>query len=141
VIEMRVIAMVKATPESEAGQMPTPEQLAEMGTFNQQLIDAGVMLSGDGLHPTMKGVRIDWTDGKPTITDGPFAETKEIVSGYWILEVKTFEEAVEWIKRAPFRTEQVELRPIFGPEDFAYDPETIERESQQREQLVARSEG
>jgi hypothetical protein len=138
VIDMRVIALVKATEASEAAEMPSLEMLETMGTFNQQLVDAGILLGGDGLHPTSRGVRLDYDGSKATVTDGPFAETKEIVSGYWILQVKSFEEAVEWIKRAPMQAgDQVELRPIFGPEDFEYAEGVNEREQEMREQIAA----
>jgi hypothetical protein len=117
---MRVIVLVKATKDSEAGIMPTRELLAEMGKFNQELIQAGVMLAGDGLHPSSKGKRVKFSEQQRTVIDGPFSETKELVAGYWIWQVRSMEEAVEWLKRAPFdRQTEVEIRPVFEAADFA----------------------
>lgn len=117
---MRFLVLVKATDQSEAGGLPTREQLATMGRFNEEMINAGVMLAADGLHPTSKATRIEWTGGKRSTTDGPFTETKELVAGYWIIQVKSREEAVEWISRAPFwHDAQVEIRQIFEAEDLA----------------------
>ena len=116
---MRFMVLVKATEESEAGAMPTEELLAEMGKFNEELVRAGVMLDGGGLHPSSKGVRITFSGGKPTVTDGPFTEAKELVAGYWLLQVKSWEEVVEWIKRAPFQEEELEIRQLFELDDFA----------------------
>jgi hypothetical protein len=117
---MRFLVMVKATPESEAGELPSTEMLAKMGAYNQELAKAGIILGGEGLQPTSKGARIRFADGKPTVTDGPFAETKELVAGFWILQGKSKEEIVEWLSRAPFeRGEQVEIRQIYEMEDFA----------------------
>jgi hypothetical protein len=117
---MRVIVLVKATKDSEAGIMPTRELLAEMGKFNQELIQAGVMLAGDGLHPSSKGKRVKFSGQQRTVIDGPFSETKELVAGYWIWQVRSMEEAVEWLKRAPFdRQTEVEIRPVFEAADFA----------------------
>lgn len=115
---MRFIVLVKATEESEAGALPTSEQLEEMGRFNEQMVKAGVMLAGDGLQASSKGARIRWAGGKRTVTDGPFAETKELVAGFWILQVKSKEEAIEWISRAPFLDGEVEIRQVFEAEDF-----------------------
>jgi hypothetical protein len=118
--DMRVMVIVKATERSEAGEMPTAEELGAMGHFNTQMVDAGIMLAGDGLRPSSNGVRIAYGgDGKASATDGPFAETKELVAGFWILEVKSLDEAVEWMRRAPFSPgDQVEIRPFFEAEDF-----------------------
>ena len=117
---MRVIVLVKATKDSEAGVMPSPELLAEMGKFNQELIQAGVMLAGDGLHASSKGKRVKFSGEKRTVIDGPFTETKELVAGYWIWQVRSMDEAVEWLKRAPFdRETEVEIRPVFEAADFA----------------------
>ena len=117
---MRVIVLVKASKDSEAGIMPTPKLLAEMGKFNQELIQAGVMLAGDGLHPSSKGKRVKFSGPQRTVIDGPFTETKELVAGYWIWQVRSMEEAVEWLKRAPFdRETEVEIRPVFEAADFA----------------------
>jgi len=117
---MRVIVLVKANDDSEAGIMPTPKLLAEMGKFNQELIQAGVMLAGDGLHPSSKGKRVKFSGQQRTVIDGPFTETKELVAGYWIWQVRSMEEAVAWLKRAPFdRQTEVEIRPVFEAADFA----------------------
>jgi hypothetical protein len=117
---MRVIVLVKANKEYEAGAMPSPKLLAEMGKFNQELIQAGVMLAGDGLHPSSKGKRVRFSGEKRTVIDGPFTETKELVAGYWIWQVRSLDEAVEWLKRAPFdRESEVEIRPVFEAADFA----------------------
>lgn len=124
---MRVMVFVKGDPEP--GQLPTEEMLDEMGKYNEELVRAGVMLDGNGLHPSPEGVRIAYdAEGKPTVTDGPFAESKELVAGYWILEVKSMEEAIEWLKRAPFRSSEefgeaeVEIRPMYELEEFGDSP-------------------
>jgi hypothetical protein len=117
--KMRVLVLVKASKESETGAMPTKELVADMGKFNDELVKAGVMLAADGLHPSSKGKRVRFADGKRTVIDGPFAETKELVAGFWIWQVKSMDEAVEWLKRAPFGGgEEVEIRPIFEEADF-----------------------
>jgi hypothetical protein len=121
---MRFIVFVKATQESEAGVMPGPEMLRKMGAFNQELVKAGAMLDGGGLTPTSKGSRITWAGGKPTVTDGPFTETKELVAGYWMLQMRSKEEAIEWLRRAPFDDAQIEIRRLFEMED--YDPAAAE---------------
>src|SRR5438046_7301718 len=110
------MVIVKASKESEAGVMPTQERLAEMGKFNEELVKAGVMLAGKGLHPSSKGVRVKFSGGKKTVIDGPFAETKELVAGFWLWQVKSKEEAIEWLKRAPFQETEVEIRQVFAPE-------------------------
>ena len=123
---MRFMVIVKATKDSEAGKMPTEEMLAAMGKFNEELVKAGVMLAGDGLHPTSKGKRVRFSGSQRTVIDGPFAETKELLAGYWLWQVKSIEEAVEWLKRAPFDGgTEIELRPVFEAEDFGkeYTPE------------------
>ena len=134
---MRVMVLVKASEESEAGVMPSQEALSEMGEFNEELVKAGVMLAGDGLHPSSKGVRVAFDGKEPKVIDGPFAETKELVAGYWVWQVKSMDEAVEWLKRAPFREGEVELRPIFEPDDFgeAFTPELREQEERLRAQV------
>jgi hypothetical protein len=132
------MAIVKASKESEAGVMPKEEELAEMGRFNEELVKAGIMLAGDGLHPSAKGKRVVYGGAKPTIVDGPFAETSELIAGYWIWQVRSMDEAMEWARRAPFGPGAVlELRPIFDPEDFgeAYTPEIRAQEDRIREQL------
>jgi hypothetical protein len=117
---MRFMVLVKASDESEAGVMPSETELTEMGKFNEELTKAGVMLAGDGLQASSKGARVKFDkDGKTSVTDGPFAETKELVAGYWIWQVGSKEEAVEWIKRSPFRDAEIEIRQVFEAEDFA----------------------
>ena len=136
---MRVMVIVKATPQSESGAMPGRELLEEMGHFNEELLKAGVMLSAEGLHASSRGVRVNFGGGKSTVTDGPFTETKELIAGFWLWQVKSLEEAVEWIRRSPFRKseEQVEIRPVVEPEDFgdSLTPEMRSREASQRERL------
>jgi hypothetical protein len=136
---MRVMVIVKANPDSEAGVMPSTELLAEMGKFNEQLVDAGVMLMGEGLHPSSKGARVRFEGRKRTVIDGPFAESKELVAGFWLWQVRSLEEAIEWIKRAPFDGGvEIELRPVFEMEDFgdAATPEIREREARLREKAA-----
>jgi len=135
---MRVMVIVKASKESEAGELPKEQALAEMGKFNEQLVKAGVMLAGDGLHPSSKGKRVRFSGTKRTVIDGPFAGTTELIAGFWIWQVKTIEEAVEWLKRAPFDGGmEVELRPVFEPDDFGaeYTPELRAQEERLRAQL------
>ncbi len=116
---MRFLVMVKASPESEAGAMPTPGMLAKMGKFNQELAQDGVILDAGGLEPTSRSARISWSGGKPTVIDGPFTETKELVAGFWLLQGKSKEEIVARLSRAPFEgNEQIEIRRLFEPEDF-----------------------
>ena len=134
---MRVMVLVKASEQSEAGVMPSEEELAEMGKFNEELVNAGILLAGEGLHPTSRGVRVQFPERK--VIDGPFTETKELIAGYWLLQVKSTDEAVEWIKRAPFQEGDVEIRPVFEADDFgeAFTPELREQE----ERLRAQSSG
>ena len=135
---MRVMVIVKANKESEAGVMPNTEMLTEMGKYNEQLADAGIMLSGDGLHPTSKGKRIRFSGKDRTVIDGPFAETKELIAGYWLWKVKSMDEAVEWLKKAPFDGgTEIELRPIFENEDFGveFTPELRRQEDAIREKI------
>lgn len=130
---MRCMVMVKATEDSENGVMPSEKDLAEMGAFNEELVNAGVMLDGGGLHPSKRGIRISYSDEGASVTDGPFAESKELIAGYWIWEVGSVEEAVEWARRIPFNHgEGVEIRPFFEPEDFGeeYTPELQERDAE-----------
>jgi hypothetical protein len=132
---MRVMVIVKASPDSEAGVMPTRELLADMGKFNEELVKAGVMLAGDGLHPTSKGKRVRFSGQQRTVVDGPFAETKELIAGYWMWQVKSIEEAVEWLKRAPFDGgTEIEIRPVFEAADFGaeFTPELREQEDRVR---------
>jgi hypothetical protein len=116
---MRFMVIVKATPDSEAGVMPSKQLLTEMGKFNEELVKAGIMLAGEGLHPSSKGVRVRFSGNRRTVIDGPFAETKELIAGFWLWQVQSLEEAVEWLKRAPFDGGvEVTIRPVFDPEDF-----------------------
>lgn len=137
---MRVMVLVKASAESEAGVMPDTELLNEMGRFNEELVKAGVLLAGEGLHPSKKAVRIDFSGEERMVVDGPFAETKELVAGFWILQVKSMQDAIEWLKRSPFRDGQVEIRPIFELEDFgeAATAEVREREQHLRAEVEGR---
>ena len=140
---MRFMVIVKADIDSEAGVMPSAELINAMGKFNEELVKAGVMLAGEGLHPSSKGKRITFSTGKPTITDGPFAETKELVAGFWIWQVRSIEEAVEWLKRSPFGPgAEVEIRPVFEPEDFGAQltPELKEQEEQLRTRLSQKNQ-
>ena len=116
---MRFMVLVKASKESEAGVLPSSDELIEMGKFNKDLVDAGVIQAGEGLHDSSKGVRVRFDGAKRSVVDGPFGETKELVAGFWIWKVKSKEEAIEWLKKAPFREGEVELRQIFETEDFA----------------------
>ena len=136
---MRFMIIVKANADSEAGKMPTEKMLTEMGKFNEELAKAGVMLAGEGLHPSSKGVRVKFSDGKTTVTDGPFAETKELIAGFWLWQVKSKEEAIEWLKRAPFENgEEVEIRQVFEAADFGdeFTPELREQEERIRQQVA-----
>ena len=139
---MRVMVMVKATQESEAGQMPSTDLLAAMGRFNEQLVKAGVMLAGEGLHPSAKGKRVRFAGKSRTVIDGPFAETKELVAGFWLWQVKSMEEAVEWARRCPNPMEgesYLEIRPVFEAEDFGAEltPELRAQESRIRAEAEA----
>jgi hypothetical protein len=139
---MRFIVMVKASSDSEAGVMPTEQELAEMGKFNDELVKAGVMLAGEGLHPSSRGTRISYAGNKRTVRDGPFTETKELVAGFWIWQTKTKAEALEWAKRIPFREGEVEIRQVFEAEDFgeAYTPELRAQEARQRAAIEQRQQ-
>jgi hypothetical protein len=142
---MRVMVIVKATKDSEAGMMPSEKLLTEMGNFNDELVKAGVMLAGDGLHPSSKGKRVRYHDGNVSVVDGPFAETKELIAGFWIWKVKSMDEAVAWMKRCPNPYNQdgeVEIRPIFEMEDFgaAMTPELRAQEDRQRAELERRAQ-
>jgi hypothetical protein len=135
---MRVMVFVKATKDSEAGALPTQEMLAEMGKFNEELTNAGIMLAGEGLQPSSKGARVNFSRDKRTVVDGPFPETKELIAGFWLWQVKSMEEAIEWAKRIPFREEHVEIRPVFEADDFgeAFTPELREQEERLRAQIA-----
>ena len=131
---MRFMMIVKASKESEAGAMPEEKVLAEMAKYNEELVKAGVMLDGSGLKPSSKGARVKYSGSKRTVIDGPFAETKELVAGFWVIQVKSKEEAVEWAKRVPFEDGEVELRPFFELEDFAPGP-AIDHHRRSRQEL------
>jgi hypothetical protein len=138
---MRVMVMVKATTESEAGLMPSTELLEAMGTYNEELVKAGIMLAGEGLHPSAKGKRVAFDGPNRTVIDGPFAETKELVAGYWVWEVKDLAEAVEWVKRCPNPMpgpSEIEIRPIFDMADFgeALTPDVAELHERTRDKLA-----
>ena len=138
---MRVMVLVKATADSEAGVMPTPEMFEEMGAFNEQLVDAGIMQTGEGLTPTAQGKRVAFDGDSRTVIDGPFGVTNELVAGFWIWEVESLEEAVEWVKRAPNPMpgpSEIEIRPFYELEDFgdAISPEEAAREAELRERLA-----
>ncbi len=139
---MRVMVIVKATNNSEAGIMPSTELMNAMGQYNDELIKAGIMLAGDGLHPSVKGKRVRFVGSERTIIDGPFAETKELIAGYWIWQVKSMDEALEWVRRCPDpmpgEESVIEVRPCFEMEDFgdAATPEVREREERQRQGLM-----
>lgn len=131
---MKVMVLVKATPESEAGVMPSEEMLTEMGQFNEELVNAGVMLAGEGLHPSSKGVRVRFSGRDRTVIDGPFTETKELIAGFWLWQVASMDEAIDWIQRSPFQDGEIEIRPLFEMEDFgeALTPELREQEERLR---------
>ena len=138
---MRVFVIVKATKDSEAGVMPDEKLLTDMGKFNEELVKAGVMLAGEGLHPSSRGKRVEFSGSKRTVVDGPFSETKELVAGFWIWQVSSMEEAVEWVKRCPNPhpgESTIEIRPVFEAEDFgeALTPELANQEARLREQLA-----
>lgn len=140
---MRFMVLVKATKDSEAGVMPSKELLTEMGKFNEALVKAGVMLAGDGLHPSSKGARVKFSGSKRTVTDGPFTETKELIAGYWLWQVKSKDEAIEWLKRAPFDGgTEVEIRQVFEPADFGveFTPELRQQEERLRVQAATNQE-
>ncbi len=135
---MRFLVMLKSNPVAEAGAMPDTEILAEMGRFNEELVKAGVMLAGEGLHPSEKGARLKFSGGQVTVTDGPFAEAKELVAGFWMLQVKSKEEAIEWVKRAPLGGgTEVEIRQVFEMDEFGDEmtPELREQEERLRAQI------
>ena len=136
---MRVMVLVKASPESEAGEMPSTEVLAAMGEYNEELVKAGVMLAGEGLAPSSHGKRVEFNGpSERRVIDGPFAETKELIAGYWLWQVKSMDEAVEWLKRAPFQEGTVEIRQVFEEEDFGeeFTPELRDQERRLREQAA-----
>jgi hypothetical protein len=136
---MRFMVLVKASKDSEAGVMPSTELLTAMGKFNEELVNAGVLLAGEGLHPSSKGVRVRCEGTKRTVIDGPFAETKELLAGFWLLQVKSREEAIEWIKRSPFEEGEIEIRQVFEAADFgeAMTPELVAQEDRLRARTEA----
>jgi hypothetical protein len=135
------MVLVKANADSEAGVMPSEAMLTAMGKFNEELVKAGVMLAGEGLHPTSKAARVRFSGSQRTVIDGPFSETKELVAGFWLWQVKSLDEAIEWVKRAPFEEgDVIEIRPVFEAEDFGaeYTPELREQEERLRAEVAAR---
>jgi hypothetical protein len=139
---MRVMVLIKATEQSEAGEMPSQELLEQMTAFNEELVRSGVMLAGEGLHPSSEGVRVEFSGSERKVIDGPFAETKELLAGYWVWQVRSMEEAVEWVRRIPNPTGEhgvVEIRPVFEADDFGEEltPELREREERLRAQTEA----
>ena len=140
---MRVMVLVKANEQSEAGEMPDKKILTEMGNYNEELVKAGIMLAGEGLHPSSRGKRIRFSGSTRTVIDGPFAEAKELVAGYWLWQVKSMDEAVEWLKRAPFDGgTELEIRPVFEADDFGaeFTPELREQEARIRAEADARQQ-
>ena len=135
---MRVMVIVKADKNSEAGVLPSKELLAEMGKYNEELAKAGVMLAGEGLQASSKGARVKFSGNKRSVIDGPFSETKELIAGFWLWQVRSMDEAIEWLKRAPFREGELEIRQVFEAEDFGdeFTPELREREERLRQQLA-----
>jgi hypothetical protein len=138
---MRVMVIVKADKDSEAGVMPSQKLLTDMGKYNEELVKAGIMLAGEGLHPSSKGKRVKFEGAKRTVIDGPFAESKELIAGFWLWQVKSMDEAIEWLKRAPFDGgTEIEIRPVFEDEDFGeeFTPELREQEARLRDEIAAR---
>jgi hypothetical protein len=143
---MRVMVLIKATKESEAGIMPDQKLLAEMGAYNEELVNAGIMLAGEGLHPSSKGVRVRFSGAKRSVIDGPFVETKELIAGFWLWKVKSMEEAIEWLKKCPNPMQEecdVEIRPVFEAEDFGaeFTPELREQEERLRARIEQQAGG
>jgi hypothetical protein len=139
---MRFMVLVKANPQSEAGEMPSEELLTAMTKYNEELVNAGVMLAGEGLHPSSKGARVRFGAGQPTVIDGPFTETKELIAGYWLIQVKSLDEAVEWVKRVPNpdnEESEIEIRQVFEADDFG--PELTPELRAKEADLRARTEG
>jgi hypothetical protein len=139
---MRVMVIVKATPDSEAGKLPSPELLSEMGQFNEQLVKAGIMLAAEGLHSSTRGARIRFGAGRSTVIDGPFTVTPELIAGFWLWQVRSMDEAIEWIRRSPFRKgeETIEIRRLFEVEDFAENltPEVRAQDQRLRDSIAAK---
>ena len=140
---MRVMILIKATKDSEAGVLPSRELLTAMGKFNEELVKAGVLLAGEGLHPSSKGFRISFSGGNRTVTDGPFTEAKELIAGFWLIQVKSKEEALEWASRVPFVDGEIEVRQVFETSDFppeVLSPEDAAREEALRDELQRKAE-
>ncbi len=135
---MRFMMIVKANKDSEAGVLPTEEQLAEMAKYNEELVKAGVLLAAEGLQASSKGARVRYSGAKRTVIDGPFAETKELIAGFWLIQAKSQEEAIEWARRVPFQEGEVEVRRVFELEDFG-PSEAVEHHAQLREQIAKKS--
>ena len=137
---MRFMMMVKADESTEAGLLPKEEELAAMGEYNEELVKSGVLLAGEGLHPSSSGIPVEYDGGKRTVIDGPFAETKELIAGFWLIQVESRDEAIEWAKRVPFQGGQVEIRQVFEADDFGpeFTPELREQEERQRAEIAAR---
>jgi hypothetical protein len=139
---MRFMMIVKASPESEEGQMPTEQELREMGEYNEELASAGIMLSGEGLHPTSRGAKVRFEGDRTTVVDGPFTEAKELIAGFWMIEVGSRDEAIEWARKIPFREGEVELRQVFETDEFAESDPSGELRAQEhrlRERLEAKA--
>jgi len=137
---MRFMLIVKADKNTEAGVMPTEKELADMGNYNEELVKAGVMLAGEGLHPSSRGARVRFEGGKRSVIDGPFAESKELIAGFWLIQAKSLEEAIEWVKRSPMQDAEIEIRQVFEAEDFGaeFTPELREQEERQRAAMAGR---
>ena len=137
---MRFMLIVKADKNTEAGVMPTEKELADMGNYNEELVKAGVMLAGEGLHPSSRGARVRFQGGKRSVIDGPFAESKELIAGFWLIQAKSLEEAIEWVKRSPMQDAEIEIRQVFEAEDFGaeFTPELREQEERQRAAMAGR---
>lgn len=134
---MKVMVLVKASPDSEAGVMPSEQLLTDMGKYNEELVKAGILLAGEGLHPSSKARRVQFSGSNQTVIDGPFTETKELVAGYWLWQVQSMEEAIAWVKRSPMQDGELEIRPVFEAEDFgeAFTPELREQEERLRAEV------
>lgn len=138
---MRVMVLVKADSDSEAGKMPDQELLAAMGAYNEELVKAGVMQAGEGLHPTSRGVRVGFSGAERAVRNGPFTESNDLVAGFWLWKVDSMDEAVEWLKRAPFEEAELEIRPVFEMEDFGaeFTPELREQEQRLRDEIAGKT--
>jgi hypothetical protein len=137
---MRFMLLVKADRDTEAGVMPSEEMLAAMGAYNEELVKAGVMLAGEGLHPSSKGARVRFQGGQRTVVDGPFAETKELIAGFWLIQARSLDEAIEWVKRSPMQDAEIEIRQVFEAEDFGaeFTPELRAQEERLRDTIAKR---